>query len=46
MPGGAEESDFARGYQPSTRMADLYVDRLDPLSPYNPYAILERFRLQ
>ena len=46
MPGGAEESDFARGYQPSTRMADLYGERVDPLSLYNPYAILERFRLQ
>jgi soluble lytic murein transglycosylase-like protein len=46
MPGGAEESDFARGYQPSTRVADLYGERVDPLSLYNPYAILERFRLQ
>jgi soluble lytic murein transglycosylase-like protein len=46
MPAQAEQSDFARGYEPSTRMSDLYVDRLDPLSPYNPYAILERFRLQ
>jgi soluble lytic murein transglycosylase-like protein len=46
MPGGAEESDFARGYQPSNRVADLYGERVDPLSLYNPYAILERFRLQ
>ena len=46
MPGGAEESDFARGYQPSTRVADLYGEPVDPLSLYNPYAILERFRLQ
>ena len=46
MPGGAEESDFARGYQPSNRVADLYGEPVDPLSLYNPYAILERFRLQ
>lgn len=46
MPGGADESDFARGYQPSNRVADLYGERVDPLSLYNPYAILERFRLQ
>lgn len=46
MPGAAEESDFARGYQPSNRVADLYGERVDPLSLYNPYAILERFRLQ
>jgi soluble lytic murein transglycosylase-like protein len=46
MPGSAEESDFARGYQPSNRVADLYGERVDPLSLYNPYAILERFRLQ
>lgn len=46
MPDGTEQSDFARGYEPSTRMDDLYLDRLNPLSPYNPYAILERFRLQ
>jgi len=46
MPAETEQSDFASGYQPSTRMSDLYTDRLNPLSPYNPYAILERFRLQ
>ncbi len=46
MPAEAEQSDFARGYQPSNRVADLYGERVDPLSLYNPYAILERFRLQ
>jgi soluble lytic murein transglycosylase-like protein len=46
MPAQAEQSDFARGYQPSNRVADLYGERVDPLSLYNPYAILERFRLQ
>lgn len=46
MPAQAEESDFARGYQPSNRVADLYGERVNPLSLYNPYAILERFRLQ
>lgn len=46
MPAETEQGDFARGYQPSTRVADLYGERIDPLSLYNPYAILERFRLQ
>jgi soluble lytic murein transglycosylase-like protein len=46
MPGGAEESGFARGYQPTNRVADLYGERIDPLSLYNPYTILERFGLR
>jgi hypothetical protein len=41
-----EESDFARGYQPPSRVADLYGERVDPISLYDPAAITERFRLQ
>jgi hypothetical protein len=46
MPEGAQESGFARGYQPTNRVADLYGERIDPLSLYNPYTILERFGLR
>lgn len=46
MPAEAEQSDFALGYQPPTRMADLYGGRVDPFSLYDPAAIAARFRLQ
>lgn len=46
MPARTEESDFALGYQPSSRISDLYGQQSDALSLYDPYAILERFRLQ
>jgi hypothetical protein len=46
MPEGAQESGFARGYQPTSRVADLYGERVDPISLYNPYTILERFGLR
>jgi hypothetical protein len=41
-----EQGSFAQGYQPTTRLADLYAKQTDPLSLYDPYAIAERFRLQ
>ena len=46
MPAEPEQSDFARGYQPPARVADLYGERVDPFSLYDPAAIVERFRLQ
>lgn len=46
MPAEAEQTDFARGYQPPARMADLYGERVDPFSLYDPAAIAARFRLQ
>jgi hypothetical protein len=48
QPRPEQAEDFARGYQPPRDMNDLYTqrDQIDPMSLYNPYEIVERFRLQ
>lgn len=48
QPRPQEVEDFARGYQPPRNVNDLYAarDQIDPMSLYNPFEIVERFRVQ